>query len=63
MKKILLVLIALFFIRNIHAQQVTLHNPEVIPLTFEGLSIPLSEAPEWVPTPEELNMPPVERGD
>jgi len=63
MKKLLLCLIAVLCIKIMHAQQVTLHNPEVVPLTFEGLSIPLSQAPEWIPTAEDLNMPPVERGE
>src|SRR5580765_5305200 len=61
MKKIFLMFACVAMFATTHAQQVTLHNPEVIQLTFEGLSIPLSQAPEWVPTQEELNAPPVER--
>ena len=48
-------------ISAVHAQQITLHNPEVVSVTLDRISPPLSSFPEDPPTMEELNGPRVER--
>ncbi|HYV91377.1 MAG TPA: T9SS type A sorting domain-containing protein [Chitinophagales bacterium] len=61
MKKLFTVIICIALFNATKAQQITLHNPEIIPVTLESISLPLSQLPESPPTPEELNGPRVEK--